>query len=217
MSDLTLLKREEVYRYLGVKGQPEETVKTLVEQAIEELCAAVRPRFVWRRAALELEEERVRLDSWEIVSRDLSAHLQSCREALLFAATLGIEADRILSKNSVLHPALAVAEQAAAAALIEQYCDDCCRLLGDAERKRKLYLRPRFSPGYGDFSLAYQPHLLALLDAQRRIGLSVTDTQMMTPMKSVTAIIGLTAEKQSCHTGHCADCPNQFCVFRKDE
>ncbi len=217
MSALSSVERAEVYRYLGVKGEPDEAVKTLVDQAIEELCAAVTPRFVWRRMALRVRDERVWLDDWEIDSRDLSKHLKGCREALLFAATLGSEADRILSKNSVLHPALALAGQAAAAAMIERYCDDCCSDLGDAEREKGLYLRPRFSPGYGDFSLESQQKLLSLVDAQRRIGLSVTDTQMMTPMKSVTAVIGVTAEKQSCHTGHCANCPNQFCVFRKDE
>jgi cobalamin-dependent methionine synthase I len=52
-------------------------------------------------------------------------------------------------------------------------------------------LRPRFSPGYGDLSLSVQSDLLNVLDARRNIGLTLSDSLMMIPQKSVTAIVGL--------------------------
>ena len=80
--------------------------------------------------------------------------------------------------------------------MIEAYCDACQKELSTEAAKEGLYLRSRFSPGYGDFSLDYQKELLILLDAPKRIGLTVTDSMMLTPTKSVTAVMGLTAEKE---------------------
>ena len=49
----------------------------------------------------------------------------------------------------------------------------------------------RFSPGYGDWGLAAQRGLLAALDAQRQLGLTLTSTCLLVPTKSVTAALGL--------------------------
>ncbi|HQE70821.1 MAG TPA: hypothetical protein PK071_06860, partial [Atopobiaceae bacterium] len=48
-----------------------------------------------------------------------------------------------------------------------------------------------FSPGYGDLPLAVQPVLLSSVDAQRRLGISLTDTLLMVPTKSITAVTGI--------------------------
>ena len=52
----------------------------------------------------------------------------------------------------------------------------------------------RFSPGYGDFDLKYQKDILEYLDANKKIGISLTDSLMMIPTKSITAIIGIKRE-----------------------
>ena len=49
----------------------------------------------------------------------------------------------------------------------------------------------RYSPGYADFPLAAQRELLALLDAPRKVGVSLTDSLLMVPSKSVSAVIGV--------------------------
>ena len=79
--------------------------------------------------------------------------------------------------------------------------------------------RPRFSPGYGDFPLECQPGLFRLLGVQRNIGVTLTDSLLMLPTKSVTAVIGLCDGETPCPTG-CAACDRADCAFRdtrKDE
>ena len=49
----------------------------------------------------------------------------------------------------------------------------------------------RFSPGYGDLPLDVQRPLFAALDVPRKIGVSLTDSLLMAPSKSVSAIIGI--------------------------
>ena len=52
-------------------------------------------------------------------------------------------------------------------------------------------LTRRFSPGYGDLPLSLQGELFSLLDCERRLGLTLNASLLMTPKKSVTAILGL--------------------------
>ena len=79
----------------------------------------------------------------------------------------------------------------------------------------KNYLRPRFSPGYGDFSILYQKDVLRMLDAPKKIGLTMTDGYMLTPTKSVTAIIGISNTKEPCHRKGCEECDKSDCVYRR--
>ena len=79
---------------------------------------------------------------------------------------------------------------------------------------RGLKLRPRFSPGYGDFSIAHQRDITRELDTARRLGLTVTESLMLAPMKSVTAVIGL-SETGGCTGGGCEACAKTDCDFRR--
>ena len=149
-------------------------------------------------------------------SRDLFQHLSGCDEAVLFAATLGAPVDLRLERCAKVSMSRAVVMQACAASLIESYCDECQEPIAQEAASRGLYLRPRYSPGYGDFDISYQREFLTVLDCPKRIGLTMTDSFMLAPSKSVTAVIGLTAEAQSCHIAKCMTCKAKSCPFRKD-
>ena len=106
--------------------------------------------------------------------------------------------------------------QAAAAAMIEAYCDGWQEELKQEFGKQGLYLRPRFSPGYGDFPLSCQLPFLRALECQKRIGLTVTDSLILAPSKSVTAVIGLSRRDEKCHKHGCDVCEKTECPFRRD-
>lgn len=215
MTDFTAVNRAEAYRYMGIKnGIPEKEIIQLTEEIITELSNAVNPHFCVRDTFIEINESNISFGAFELESRDLSKHLSQCPEAILLAATLGSEADRIIEKYSLISPSRAVVAQGAATAMIEQYADDICKTLKAEEEKNSFYLRPRFSPGYGDLPLSAQEALLTALDARKKTGICLTDSKMMTPVKSITAIIGKTKNPQSCHINKCAECGNKFCVFR---
>ena len=110
--------------------------------------------------------------------------------------------------------ASAVAD-AVCSALIEDYCDEMQAQLAAAEAEGGLYLRPRFSPGYGDFALESQREIFSRLACEKRIGLTLTDTLMMVPFKSVTAVIGVTGTP-ACAYNKCAACTNTACAFRTE-
>ena len=215
MTDFTRVDRGEAYRYMGIKnGMPEREIILITEEIITELSNAVNPHFCVRDILIEAKEEKILFGTFALESKDLSKHLSQCPEAVLLAATLGSEADRIIEKYSIISPSKAVIAQGVATAMIEQYADDICKSIGEEEEKRGFFLRPRFSPGYGDLPLSAQETLLTALDARKKTGICLTDGGMMTPVKSITAIIGKTKNPQSCHINKCAECGNKFCVFR---
>ena len=73
-------------------------------------------------------------------------------------------------------------------------------------KKQGFFLTTRYSPGYGDLPIGIQRNFIRLLDTVRRIGLNVSDSGIMIPRKSVTAIIGISeAEKKQEKLG-CKGC-----------
>ena len=107
--------------------------------------------------------------------------------------------------------------QAAGAAGIESYVDQVEDSIRQDAIKRGWYLRPRFSPGYGDFALDHQKDIFQILECEKRIGLTLTEGNLMMPSKSVTAIIGLTTEeRKSCQMEKCSLCAKTDCEFRQE-
>ena len=99
-------------------------------------------------------------------------------------------------------------------ALVEQGCDAAEREI--SSRFPELYLTDRFSPGYGDLPLSLQKDLCTALDAQRRLGIYVNESMLMTPQKSVTAIIGLSPAPQMARIRGCGYCSmGEHCPLRK--
>ena len=90
------------------------------------------------------------------------------------------------------------------------------RLRAELEEEH-LYLRPRFSPGYGDFDICYQEPVVRMLNCAKTIGLTLTDSFMMTPTKSVTAVIGISTQKDRCPISGCEVCTKKKIVNTDDK
>lgn len=207
--------RQEIYRYLGYRGhQPDETVCALVEDCLREVDKVVSPRQVSVRVPVKIASTKVSLGEMSVESQALSRHLQDCPEAFLFAATLGPGVDQLLRRYGRLQVSRAAVIQAVSAAVIEEWCDRCQQTLAN-NLSPEYSLRSRFSPGYGDLPLSFQQPLLTALQADRRIGIGLTDTLLMTPSKSVSAIIGIRRGKEAIHKS-CAGCSSTHCPYRQE-
>lgn len=205
----------EILRYLGVAGKVADgRLLAGIRTGWSELNAAATPRSQSREFPLSFWENGVRLGDFSIESADLRRHLRGCRRAVLFAATLGPGVDFLLTRAQKMDMSRAVVLQACAAAMTENWCDASEAPIKERAAVRGLHLRARYSPGYGDFPVRYQRPILRILDSQKRIGLSVTGSSMLVPIKSVTAVIGLADEASECHVAKCMDCTLP-CAFRK--
>ncbi len=210
--------KREILRYLGYRGKSaDERTLALIDSSLREIEGVVQPKSVWARYDAEVKPEAVRFAGFTVHSKKLAQHLHGCERVIVFAATLGPQADRLMARYERADMSRAVVMQAGAAALIEAYCNECCEHLAAEEADRGLYLRPRFSPGYSDFSIQHQRDILRLLDAAKKIGLSMTESCMLVPVKSVTAVIGLTKEPTLCAQHKCSACDKTDCPFREEK
>lgn len=211
------ISRREILRYLGYKGQDaDEMVAERVEACVRELEAAASPKSIYRVYPLTLlPDDEIDFTVFKAKSKNLGKNLQDCDEVVLFAATLGTEVDVLLYRYTRLEMSRAVIMQAAAAAMIEAYCDEVNTSLKEEFEARGLYLRPRFSPGYGDFPLECQRELTAALETAKRIGITLMDSLIMAPSKSVTAVIGVSKKRHRCEVKGCEVCTKTDCAYRR--
>lgn len=180
------VNRKEALRYLGVKGEPAPALLALLDRAQGALCEVAAPKAVSRRLKLQAEGEKLDFGVFRLRSGSLAKNMTGCEESFLFAATLGHGVDRLLLRLQKTEPSFALVFDVWCSAAVEAWCNEVNAKLAQGE-----VLRPRFSPGYGDVPLSLQRDVLAALDAQRKLGITLSDTYFMTPCKSVTAFVGI--------------------------
>ena len=191
---LTQLNLDEALRYMGCP--PEKADSALREQVAgcaREVLSAARPRWIWRDTEIFFEKEGIRLEGGLLLpGRDLRAHLTGCDRAAVFCATLSAPVDALLRRAQAEDMARALVLDCCASTAVEELCD---RVEEEIRAGFPGCSFPhRFSPGYGDLPIRLQGELLALLDAPRRIGLCASERHILTPRKSVTAILGISRE-----------------------
>ncbi len=211
---LTEIPRGEALRYLRYRGGaiPRE-VDGELRRCEELLLRTARPRAVWRLFALG-EDGRIDDCVYQPRGKDIRAHLNGCGSVILLAATLGAEAEALLRRAQKRSMSQAVILDAMGSAAIENVCDNLCADLAAA--LAPLQLTSRFSPGYGDLPLGDQPDFFRALDVTRRIGVTLTETNLMLPQKSVTALVGVSERAQQARGG-CEMCERRdTCALRRE-
>lgn len=211
------IPRTEILRYLGYgRHEADEQVHSLVEQCVQELKRTAQPRHIVREFPLQLKED-YEIDCTCLVthSKNLWKNLADCDRILLFAATLGTEVDHLIERYNKIQMSKAVILQAASAAMLEEYCDQVNENIKREYLEKKLYLRPRFSPGYGDLPLECQVPFSQAMELNKRVGITLTDSLLMSPSKSVTAFIGVSSIQRECTTKGCEVCRKTNCAYRR--
>lgn len=193
-SDLTGTPRREILRYMGYrKGAPEEPSARIDAEWQAQLNAA-EPAAVYKVFPLERREEGLMIGGCLFASRVLEKNLKGCSRVCLMAATLGWAVDTRIRRAAYSDALTPLIAQAVGAAMAEEWCN---RVNETIRREAAPDLcRPRFSPGFGDLDLSNQKHFEQLLGMERAIGIRLTETMLMLPSKSVTALIGVAESPQ---------------------
>lgn len=191
MIKLDIISKSEAARYMGVRGVPDIRVMEILDRIEPVVRERMRPKYVYRKTSVDFTENGLFLGGMNVplAGEDIKKHLSGCQEAVVLAATLSAEADKLIRQTAVTDMAEALAVDCLCSAAIEQVCNSAEEEIFSVIDAP--YRTWRFSAGYGDFPLDIQKDLLLFLNAQRRIGLTVTENSLLLPSKSVTAIIGI--------------------------
>ena len=188
LGEIAAVERE-VLRYAmqpQYAARPEELP---LEECVNMVRGQILCRAVWRQYPITRAESGLDLGFAVTDSVSLKKHLEGCGSILLFCCTAGAEMDRLITRASLKSPLHGLLMHAIGAQQVEGACDRLCRQLADAFPDYQLI--QRFSPGYSDLPLSLQKDIFAALDCERKIGVTLTDTFLMRPGKSVTAIVGI--------------------------
>lgn len=218
ITELTKINRAEAFRYMGMQGKIHENMEKLADECESRLIAAASPKFHWVYADIaDVSEDAVTLAEHKLILRgkDISEHLSGCFGTALLCATVGDGVDKLLRTVQSEDMAKAVVCDALASAAVEQVCDIAEKKIG--ERFESKFTTWRFSPGYGDFPLECQGDFLAAVNAMRTVGVCVNDGGLLTPTKSVTAVIGVSEKPVPQKRRGCSTCKlRDKCNFRKN-
>lgn len=202
----------EALRYLGVPSDPDGSLRARLTALSQEMTARITPRYLWRVLDVR-REDGLRASGIALAGRSAEKMLADCQSCALLICTLGAAFDLWLRQMQARDMVSAVMLDALGSAYVEAACDAAEREIG--ARFPHMFLTDRFSPGYGDLPLALQPELLAAAEA-RRIGVSCTPSLLLTPQKSVTALIGLADRPQMARIRGCKYCGmRESCTLRK--
>ena len=217
ISDLKIDK-DEVLRYLYHKNEPlEKNLDDLVDSLIKETTDIARPRFIYNIFSIE-KNNGIFLQNTNLtlMGRDIARHLEKSEKCAVLCATLGSEIEMKINYYSKIELLKSVILDACASTLIEALCDNTENLIKEEAEKNGFFITSRYSPGYGDFDISVQKDLLNLIEAPKRIGVTVTDSFIMLPRKSVSAVIGFQSKKIKKEIDKCSTCNlKENCSFRK--
>lgn len=216
MLRLENIDRAETLRYMGFQGSmPDKRFLERIDSLEKALIRTAVPRFVWRKERLVRTDGVLSAGGIVLAGNDIKAHLEKCTHAVFMAATLSIQTDILISRAQAVNMTDALILDTLSSAGIEQICEKAELLI--KEQLQGKYMTWRYSPGYGDFPIELQSELAAHLDAQRRIGLTVTEASLMIPKKSVTAIIGIADKPLPKKRAGCTSCDmRDKCNFRRN-
>ena len=190
------------YRYMQIgKSGPDEELKKMIDDALASQLEVCRPNAIYSYFPLSFEEDvssgkckhyLIDVGFSRICSDSLYKHIKDCSGVFLFAATIGVGSDRLAKRDRLKNRALPMIHQGLGAMLVEVYCDLLEQYISESYGGDGVSFATRYSPGYGDFSLSHQIDVFRFFGkAARDIGLSLNDSLLMQPTKSVTALIGV--------------------------
>lgn len=184
------------------------------EELYSKLIRTAAPKKVSVRVNISIMNDLVDFESFAVTSVSLSKLLKNCKSCLLIASTLGADVDKLISRTQVENMSNAVVLDALASALAEILCDRA-----EAAAAEKLseseYMTMRFSPGYGDVPSDASEGILNAVDAKKKIGMGLTESFMLIPIKSITAFIGISDRKEK-RAVSCDICAiSNRCIYRK--
>lgn len=182
---------KEIARYMKADPTNNETI-LLIDQCLNECDGKIIGKIAYSEFPISCINEELDLGFAKTKSNDLKKLLFNKSDSIiLFAATIGVGIDRLILKYSRTSPAKALCLQAIGAERVEALCDAFSFELKGKYAPLGCSLTPRFSAGYGDLPLSLQRDIFAALYCEKHLGLTLNDSLLMTPTKSVTAIIGI--------------------------
>ena len=204
---------EELRRYTKTVENTSEEIETLLMESVNELMPELKYCIVCRK---------IQKENFELLGLNDIDYLNDAEMCILFGATIGIGPDRLINRYSRISPSKAFLFQGIGTERVESLCNKFQEEVRKEAESNGFEIKPRISPGYGKFELSFQTKLFQILELQKRAGITLNESLLMTPSKSVTAVVPLfKKEAGKCPENFesafgCENCSKTECLFKSN-
>ncbi len=217
MIKIDKINTEEALRYMGYNENIDiENIKPILTSCEDELLNAANIRYCYKLFDIEHHTDSIIVTgtNLNLTGKSITNHLEGCNKAVLMACTLSDKVDKLISRYNITDMTSALITDSMASAMIEQVCNEVEIIIKNQLKIENMTWR--FSPGYGDLPIDIQKNFIQVINANKQIGLTVTENNILIPRKSVTAIIGISDSPLPQKKRGCLICNmNKTCQFRK--
>lgn len=206
----------ETKRYAGL-GKVDFN-EAIIQKACLEAQLLAEPKGIWQIYNYNTCSYKVESSpEFLIRGEKIRKHLATSAKVIVLAVTIGETIEKQITnyfKQGEYSYSLLL--DAAATTAVEQAADDVEKTIKQYTTAQGYQMIWRFSPGYGDWDICFQPEMLHLSDA-KEIGITLTESMMLIPRKSITAIIGLVpnSNEKNEKKQSCSACSKQDCLARR--
>ncbi|MDR3651401.1 MAG: vitamin B12 dependent-methionine synthase activation domain-containing protein [Paludibacter sp.] len=164
---------------------------------------------------LNAKQGMIRIDGQELnLGRQVCGYIKESTHAALFLCTAGEDFTRMTNQLNEQGDIMeAYILDAIGSLTVEKAMDKIQENLRDSFLSKQLKISNRYSPGYCNWPLADQKTLFNLI-GENKTGITLSDSCLMTPRKSVSGIIGIGKHLKH-HEYGCKICSNATCIYRK--
>ncbi|HEY9575853.1 MAG TPA: vitamin B12 dependent-methionine synthase activation domain-containing protein [Lachnospiraceae bacterium] len=215
---LNEINENQVLKYLGYRGgQIENQLKEDIARISREVIEKARPSVTFQVFGIEWgENPHIAGTNFALLGENIKEMLKDCHQCILMGATLGMAIEQELRSRQVQNVYESMIFDSCASSAIENVCDNLCSFIEEKKSESKEFLTDRFSPGYGDMPFEQQKEICTILRTEKTIGVSLSQSGIMIPRKSVTAVMGISYKEQSKRFRGCEYCSSfHNCRFRK--
>ena len=177
------------------QNEPNDLIDDLIDKYLDEAQEYIIPSGGFRIFAPEafvLKDDNFEIDGNNFnAGKIISGQLKKSKSIAIFAVSAGSGIDSLVKKlNEADDPLSAFIVNTIGSEAAEQIADAVETILGKILLYKGLKHTNRFSPGYCDWSVGEQ-HLLFSLLPDGFAGIKLTESALMTPIKSISGIIGI--------------------------
>ncbi len=196
----------------------DSTLENETVALLDQLSTLLRPRFQFftTNGRLNLEKKLLHIDETTLsVGQIISRQIRQSEQFLFFVATAGSEFEEWQHTSAVKDDMLkSYIADSLGSIIAEKTADMMELLLEDFLQTEGLKHTNRYSPGYCGWHVSEQHLLFSLFDEPNPCGITLTESSLMLPIKSVSGVIGIGKDVRKLDYT-CGMCNYEKCFRRK--
>ena len=211
------INKAEIYLNLGYNGQkPDKQTLESIDQILAHAALICKPEALIQTFPCHLKGSHLVIGEVEMhTGRIIANYLTDTTEVAVFVATAGKSFDEYLKQikasGDIYTEFLA---DAVGSEIAEAMVREVSNKLEEIAVERGMYITLSYSPGYCGWHVRQQPLLFSLLPEQP-CGVKLNESCLMSPVKSVSGIIGLSSKPDVQVPYSCDICGLETCFKRK--